>query len=135
MLSFKSTFLVIPGLIAALLFSPGVVGQETPVAANYKLAQKYSSKFLGKFVYDSSVRPTWIGESELLWYRFRTSSGSRYWLVDPVARTKIALFDHETMAARLSEACETPLSADSLELRNLKFGEDGVCALGGGLGG
>ena len=99
--------------------------QEPVNTANYKQATKFSSSFLRKFVYDSSVQPQWIGDSERFWYKFRTSSGTRYWLVDSVARTKVALFDHETLAALLSEACETPIAEDSLDLRSVKFDDAG----------
>lgn len=99
--------------------------QEPVTRPNYKLAKKFSSSFLRKFVYDTSVRPQWIGDSERFWYSFRTSEGRRYWLVDAVAKTKVALFDHELLAGLISEACETPVDEFSLELRGLSFDDAG----------
>ena len=72
---------------------------QTPVTAqnnaNYKLAQKYSSKFLKQFTYSTSVSPKWIGKSNRFHYSYRTSVGTKHWLVDCDKRTKVALFDHE----------------------------------------
>jgi len=108
----------------ALLLTPcGAQGPATQ--ANYKLAQKFSSNFLRKFVYDSSVTPGWIADTETFWYRFRTSEGRRYWLVNADARTKVPLFDHDLMAALLSEACETPVDAEMLNLSSIEFDDTG----------
>ena len=113
-----------------LLLAPSVGAQESrqPIPANkanYKLANKFSSTFLRKFTYDSTVSPSWIGDSETFWYRFRTSEGRRYWLVDAVAKTKVTLFDHDRLAAMLSVECETPIDPEAISLSNIKFDDTG----------
>jgi len=117
-------------LLSATLLAPTTFAQSTsdPIPANkanYHLAKKFSSTFLRKFTYDSSVTPAWIGDSETFWYRFRTSEGRRYWLVDAVAKTKVPLFDHDHLAALLSVACETPIDPEAMDLRSLKFDDKG----------
>lgn len=119
---FPSVCLVLACLFGGLGES---TAQEPVTSANFKQATRFSSTFLRKFVYDTRVQPQWIGDSERFWYRYRTSVGARYWLVDAVARTKVALFDHELLAALLSEACETPMDADNLALANVKFDDAG----------
>ena len=115
--------------IALPLLAVGVAPAQAPAnKANYKLAKKFSSTFLRQFVYDTSVRPAWIGKSERFWYRFRTSDGTRYWLVNPVARTKVELFDHDDLAAKISEAAEMPVDADALDLGSVKFDEEASIA-------
>ena len=112
------------GATLALLATP-LVAQDPTTRANYKLATKFSSSFLSKFVYDSAVTPGWIGETDTFWYRFRTNEGRRYWLVDADAQTKVPLFDHDLMAARLSESLETPIDAEAIDLSGVEFDEAG----------
>ena len=113
-----------------LLLAPAAQAQEVSERiplnkANYKQANKFSSSFLRKFTYDSSVSASWIPDSETLWYAFRTSEGRRYWLVDPVAKTKVPLFDHELLAALLSEACKMPIDEEAISLSSVKFDKTG----------
>ena len=126
----RLTLLSIVSTLLLLVLSPALQAQETNARsplnkANYKQANKFSSSFLRKFTYDSSVRASWIPESESFWYAFRTSEGRRYWLVDPVAKTKVPLFDHELLAALLSEACMTPIDEEALSLGGVKFDKTG----------
>src|SRR4051812_20013523 len=68
--------------------------EQTPVREpNYKQALKYSSDFLRQFVYDTAVRPNWIGKTDNFWYAFRTSAGVNYWKVNPKLGVKEPLFD------------------------------------------
>jgi len=118
-------------LAAPLLFlSPALIAQEATQQipankANYHLAKKFSTKFLRQFTYDSSVSPSWIGDSETFYYRFRTSEGRRYWLVDAIAKTKVPLFDHDRLAAMLSVECETPIDPEAMDLSSIKFDKTG----------
>ncbi|MEE2886724.1 MAG: DPP IV N-terminal domain-containing protein [Planctomycetota bacterium] len=114
-----------PGLVllSALICTP-VIAQERVTKANYKLAHKYSSSFLRQFTYSTSVSPSWIGKSERFWYSFRTSSGTKYWLVDANARTKHPLFDHAKVAAGVSSATGKAVDATKLSLSSLKVSKD-----------
>src|SRR5262245_30580371 len=76
---------------------------ERVTQANYKQAFHYSSTFLQQFVYDTSVRPNWIGKTDCFWYSYRTSKGTSFWRVDPRQATKVPLFDHVKLATLLSE--------------------------------
>lgn len=126
----RLTLLSIVSAVLLLLLAPAAQAQEltdrVPLnKANYKQANKFSSSFLRKFTYDSTVRASWIPDSDTFWYSFRTSEGRRYWLVDPVAKTKVPLFDHELMAALLSEACKTPIDEEAISLSSVKFDKTG----------
>ncbi|MEC7584562.1 MAG: DPP IV N-terminal domain-containing protein [Planctomycetota bacterium] len=114
-----------PLALALVLLATPLLAQDPTTKANYKQATKFSSSFLSKFVYDSSVTPGWIGETDCFWYRFRTSDGRHYWLVDADALTKVPLFDHDLMAARLSELLETPIDAEAIDLSGIEFDESG----------
>ena len=126
----RLTVLSIVSTVLLLLLAPAAHAQDlaerVPLnKANYKQANKFSTSFLRKFTYDSSVRASWIPDSERFWYAFRTSEGRRYWLIDPVAKTKIPLFDHEHLAGLLSEACKEPIDEEAISLSNVKFDKTG----------
>ena len=114
----------LPGfLLVAAVFStgPGLLAQAKPAAIpNWQLAEKFSSTRLRKFVYSTSIRPSWIGKTDRFWYSYRTSKGTRYWVVDAKARTKRLLFDHDRLAAELSAATQKAQIAHSLTLSGLK---------------
>jgi dipeptidyl-peptidase 4 len=122
---FKTCLVVVLLVLASPLRAQNVIAPATANQGNYKLATKFSSSFLRQFTYDTSVSPKWIGDSETFWYRFRTSQGRRYWLVDPIAKTKVALFDHDHLSALLSELCETPFDSDALDLGGVVFDKTG----------
>ncbi|NRA97622.1 MAG: DPP IV N-terminal domain-containing protein, partial [Planctomycetes bacterium] len=98
--------------------------QPERARANWELADKYTSSFLRQFTYSTSVRPSWIGKTDRLWYSYKTSAGTTYWLVDAKARTKTPLFDHSRMAALVSEATGEAQTAKALSLSGLKVSDD-----------
>ncbi len=92
-------------MMAGLMFS--LVAKAQPparVAANYKLANKYSDAFLKSFTYSTSVEPQWMGKSDAFWYEYRTSAGKQWYKVTPSQAKKEPLFDRVKLAARLPEA-------------------------------
>ena len=92
---------------------------------NYAQTERYSSRYLRQFVYDSSVRPNWIGKTDKFWYSYRTSQGTTYYRVDPKHATKERLFDHGKMAALLSEMLRKPLDSERLPLTRVEIEDDG----------
>ena len=95
------------------------------VKPNYHQAERYSSKYLGQFVYDSSVTPKWIGDSDKFWYSYRTSAGTKYYRVDPKHATKEDLFDHGKLASLLSVLVRKPLDSARLPLTRVEIEDDG----------
>ncbi|KPK88617.1 hypothetical protein AMJ80_10865 [bacterium SM23_31] len=98
-------------------------GVEKP-KANYELAEKFSSENLRQYVYDTSVRPNWIEESDLFWYTYRNSTGRHYYLVDPVNKTKKPVFDNAQFAAALSSRFHKPYDPTQLPSLTIKFVKD-----------
>ncbi len=99
--------------------------QERITGANYPLAQKFNKEFVAQHVQEASVSPQWIGKTDLFWYSARTSTGNRYWKVDPAKKEKTPLFDHVALAAALSEMAKKPLDAETLQLNRVEVAEDG----------
>ena len=114
-------------LLAASLYSTPVHAEPQPVqTANYKQALKYSDEFLRQFVYDTAVRPSWIGKTDLFWYAFRTSAGTRYWKVNPKLHSKEPLFDQVKVGTQLSEALQKPLDHQRLPLERVSLNDEGT---------
>ncbi len=89
--------------------------------ANWELASRWSpDKIMGR-VFSRDVQPHWIKNSDRFWYRFETSTGIRYWLVDPAAATREPLFDHDRLALMLGEATGTDQDTNRLDLLDLEF--------------
>ncbi|MCB9871015.1 MAG: S9 family peptidase [Planctomycetes bacterium] len=93
--------------------------------ANYRLAEKYSDAALRKLSYSTSLSPQWIGKSDRFWYSYRTSAGTRYWLVDAAKKTKTALLDHQAVAAAITEASGKAVLPSALQLTGIRFANDG----------
>jgi dipeptidyl aminopeptidase/acylaminoacyl peptidase len=99
--------------------------QDRVTGANYPLAQKFNSEFVGQHVQVAGVLPQWIGKTDTFWYAARTATGNRYWKVDPAKKDKGPLFDHAVLAAALSEAGKKPLDAETLRLDRATVSADG----------
>jgi dipeptidyl aminopeptidase/acylaminoacyl peptidase len=94
--------------------------QEAP-EPNYRLAARFSPKNIAKLVHSTSVRPHWLKKGNRFWYQYKTSEGSKYYLVDADARRRTPLFDNEKMAKWLSEITKDPYVAKHLPRFNFKF--------------
>ncbi|MEO6681864.1 MAG: DPP IV N-terminal domain-containing protein [Ginsengibacter sp.] len=92
--------------------------------ANYQLASQFSPNKLRKMVFSTSVSPTWLKNSGRFWYTYSDAQSKKWYIVDPVRRTKNELFDNVDMAAKLSLITRDPHVAQHLDLRSLKFSND-----------
>jgi dipeptidyl-peptidase-4 len=115
------------GLMLFLWTATPAVGAESELVkkANYKQAFKYSADYLRQFVYDTTVTPHWIGDSDCFWYSYRTRQGANWYRVDAAKGTKEPLFDRVKLAARLSEALHKPLDPMALTLDRASVNSEG----------
>ncbi|MCH2182715.1 MAG: hypothetical protein MK108_11985, partial [Mariniblastus sp.] len=117
-------FLILGGLV--IVADRSVAQELQPVVKpNYAQARQYSSRYLRQFVYDSSVKPNWIGETDEFWYSFRTSQGTRYYRVKPQDASKEPLFDHVKLASLLSEEIRKPLDSANLPISRVEIDDQG----------
>jgi dipeptidyl aminopeptidase/acylaminoacyl peptidase len=105
---------------------PAAAETERAGKANYKQAFKFSPANLRELVFDTAVRPNWLGKSDVFWYSFRTSQGANYYLVDPKAATKKPLFDRDKLATQLAETARKPVDAATLALTRVAVDDDGA---------
>lgn len=93
---------------------------KTPIP-NYRAAAKFSPTNLSKLVHSTSVRPHWLKNGNRFWYQYKTTEGSKYYMVDADKRSKKELFDNEKMAQWLTEITKDPYDAQHLPRFNFKF--------------
>jgi dipeptidyl-peptidase-4 len=88
---------------------------------NYRRAESYMARNLGKRVYDLEVSPRWIEGTTDFWYRIQTRKGKEFLRVRPEAAEKAPAFDHDRLAEALSGALEKPVSAFDLPFNSITF--------------
>lgn len=120
--------------LAALVSSVALCAQNPPVSgtvqrepvrkANYALAERFSAKKVNQMVFSTTMRPNWFKSGNRFWYEWKTSAGSRYYIVDPDKGSKTEVFDMEKLAMRITEMVRYPFDAQHIPFRGLKLKED-----------
>lgn len=120
----RTSFLFL--LILTLLFSCTTEKQEVSLE-DYQRAEKFLAANTNPLVYGMVSSPEWQ-EGDLLIYKNSVPGGAEFIRVDPQAKSKEKLFDHEKVAALLSdlsgeetkpleiELSQPVLSSDQLQL-------------------
>jgi dipeptidyl aminopeptidase/acylaminoacyl peptidase len=88
---------------------------------NYDLASRWTAAKVGKMVFSTSVTPHWLEFSDRFWYNYETPAGQKWWVVDPVKKTKTPLWDNAKLAAQLTRITRTPYDALHLPVGAIKF--------------
>ena len=85
--------------------------------ANYEQASQFSSKKLRNLVYSTRIRPNWFARSDRFWYSWKTSCGTKYYIVDAATGSKREVFDLDKLARQLTEVTRDPHDAQHLNLQ------------------
>src|SRR5207244_12778842 len=88
---------------------------------NYELAANWTAQKVGRLVFDTTVTPRWLETSDRFWYPYQTREGRKFYLVDPVKKSKAPLFDHAKMAATLTSITREPYDAQHLPFTTVKY--------------
>ncbi len=89
--------------------------------ANYELAARWTPQKVGKMVFDTAVAPHWLESGDRFWYSYETSQGRKFYLVDPLRKTRTPLFDPARMAAQLTTLTRIPYDAQHLPINTLRM--------------
>jgi len=89
--------------------------------ANYDLASRWTSAKVGKYLFSTAVTPRWLEFSDRFWYEYETPAGKKWWVVDPVKKTRTPLWDNAKMAAQLTRILRTPYDAQHLPIGTIRF--------------
>lgn len=104
---------------------PEATVERTPVTkANYALAERFSAKKVDQMVFSTRVSPNWFKSGDRFWYSWKTSQGTKYYIVDPEKNTKSEIFDLERLAMEITEAVRYPFDAQHIPFRDLKLKDD-----------
>ncbi|HEY2460143.1 MAG TPA: DPP IV N-terminal domain-containing protein [Candidatus Acidoferrum sp.] len=95
--------------------------REVSYPPNYALEARFLPESMNKLVFDLSVTPHWFTLSDRFWYRYQTTDGAKYYIVDPLKKTKSLLWDNAKVAAALSSLTGFPYDAQHLPIRRLKL--------------
>jgi dipeptidyl aminopeptidase/acylaminoacyl peptidase len=102
---------------------------QAPAAPRQFTADDYAraERFLGynttPLVLGAGVRATWLPDGRF-WYRTLREAGPEFVLVDPAARTRAPLFDHDRLAAALSAAAGRTYERARLPMQTVELSED-----------
>src|ERR1041385_9257512 len=88
---------------------------------NYDLAADWTAQKVGRLVFDTTVAPRWLETSDRFWYAYQTREGRKFYLVDPLKKSKSPLFDHAKMAATLTSITREPYDAQHLPFTTVRF--------------
>ena len=91
----------------------------------YARAERLIGWNLTPLVRGETSVPEWMGDGDRFWYRVQTAAGTRFFLVDPVARTRAPLFDAPRLAAAMSIANDTAYDAARLPFTTLEVRDEG----------
>ena len=86
-------------LLLTLNVSTSAQGKEK----DYERAMSVSRKLSGK-IFNSDIRPSWIGKTDFFLYENVTPSGKEYVIVDAVRLTRRPAFDSKKVAEGLGKA-------------------------------
>jgi len=75
-------------------------------------------------ILNAEVKPQWIGDTEMFWYRRQTGEGAEFVRVDAESGECRPAFDHEKLAAALSSETGNPVEPSQLPFTDIEFGED-----------
>ena len=100
----------------------GTLASPVPVTTpNYALEARFLPASVNQLVFDLSVTPHWFTLSDKFWYSYRTTDGTKYYIVDPVKKSKTLLWDNAKVAAALSTLTNFPYDAQHLPIKRLRL--------------
>jgi dipeptidyl aminopeptidase/acylaminoacyl peptidase len=110
-------------LCCSLNYSQNNNESTTPIP-NYRAAAKFSPTNIAKLVHSTAVNPNWLKNGNRFWYQYKTTEGSKYFIVDADKKSKKELFDTKKMAQWLTEITKDPYDADHLPRFDFTFVKD-----------
>ena len=115
-----------PGLVGvseAHSGSPAESAATPSPSPNYALEERFLPDAVNKLVFDLAVTPHWFTLSDRFWYSYKTTEGTKYYIVDPAKKSKTLLWDNAKVAAALSTLTNFPYDAQNLPIKRLKLVE------------
>jgi dipeptidyl aminopeptidase/acylaminoacyl peptidase len=93
--------------------------------AVYERAESYLPWNVAKLIFNTSIQPNWIEGTDGFWYKRSTRHGTEFVLIDAASGARQPLFDHQRLAAELSQASGHFVTFNQLPFDELTVGEQG----------
>ncbi|MCT2531955.1 S9 family peptidase [SAR92 clade bacterium H231] len=99
---------------------PNTTISAQEMEARYQRAQTLMQGIHSKsLVFNTTLVPHWIGDSDHFWYEREFRSGKEFRLVDAAARSNDIAFDHEALARTLANASGKATNAEDLPISKI----------------
>ena len=109
-------------LLFACTLINSVAGQNTLSLDNYNRAVDFMWENLNnKKVFNLHIRPNWFADSTGLWYVHHSPEKKEYFQITFPKLKKVPLFDHQKLAAILTDSLGEEVHADDLPLDNITY--------------
>ena len=105
-------------IAVAFLGVGSVASAQTP---DYRRAEQFLGWNTSLMVSGDVVNPSFLPDGNRFWYRNKTTAGSEFVMVDPVANAKRPVFDHARLAAAMSRAKDTAYEPHKLPFTTFNF--------------
>ena len=117
--------LLLLSLSLLAMYSVAYAENDNTTTNRYELAERFTASKLQNMLFSTTVDPHYFKSGEKFWYSYKTSNGTKWWVVDPATRKREPLFDQVKLASQLSEIMHDPFIAEQLPIRNLDVEENG----------
>jgi dipeptidyl aminopeptidase/acylaminoacyl peptidase len=119
----KQVLPVVAAIVVAALASTSAPAQTTNTNTVQARRGRFGEPERG--VYKARIVPHWFAGDTKFWYRNDLRGEAReFILVDAERATRQPAFDHDKLAAALSQAANQPYKGDHLPISNLQFSPD-----------
>ena len=105
-----------------LLHSYFSTAQET--LTTYTQARKFAGQAVSQMLFTQRVTPNYFNSGVKFWYEYKTSQGTNWYVVDPVAQRKQSLFNLDELAAEITTITKDPFDSQNLPLTRLALEDD-----------
>ncbi len=117
--------LVALGLPASVSAQEASITTRVLTEADYARAERFLPQNLAGRIKNIKVTPNWIGNDDQFWYRRDTAEGTEFVVVEAKSGKKKPAFDHERVAAGLSELLGEEVRPRALPFTTFTFSADG----------
>jgi len=109
------------GAAAALAVAPPKLAGDSDSASAYSRAEQFLPENAARMVLNNDIQATWLGSTDLLWYKDSSETGWSFMVADPHAGRRQQAFDHAAMAEALERALHTEVKATTLPISSIDF--------------
>jgi dipeptidyl-peptidase-4 len=95
--------------------------RSTVTREDYARAESYMPWNVAKLVFNTGIKPHWIGDSDRFWYRRSGRDGTEFVVIDPTDGSRRPAFDHARLAASLSQASGTYCTHNQLPFEDISL--------------